>query len=198
VIAEYHHVLGILGAVLGACLYAYYHATIWLGRTRPHLFTWLSYGFINGVVFIAQVLKGGGAGSWTMAVATVGVLSVAIVALWKGEKVIAKVDWLSFVGVLIGIMLWIATSDALYAVVIATLINALGFVPTVRKSIYKPWEEPAIGWSLSVLQFGFGAVALESFTLTTALFPIAVAAMNAAFVAMLLIRRRQLAAVNLL
>ena len=93
---------------------------------------------------------------------------------------------------MVGVAVWIKTDNPLSAVVLVTIIDAIAFVPTFRKSYYKPNEETLIQYALASLKWVIGLFAIESLSLTTGLYPISLVATNGAFVVMALIRRRQI------
>ena len=70
--------------------------------------------------------------------------------------------------------------------------DACGFIPTFRKAFHKPHEETLMEYALSVVKFTIALFALESFNLTTWLYPASLVLTNGLFVAMLLGRRRSL------
>ena len=75
-----------------------------------------------------------------------------------------------------------------------TVIDALGFVPTFRKSYSRPFEETAVTYAISGLKFVVAILALENLSLVTWLYPASLVLMNGLFVGMVLTRRRQLSA----
>jgi hypothetical protein len=72
------------------------------------------------------------------------------------------------------------------------LIDIFAFIPTFRKSFTKPEQETATTYALDALKFFLSILALEAFTPVTYLYPAAIVLLDSSFVAMLLIRRRQL------
>ena len=117
---------------------------------------------------------------------------IFIFGLKRGEKDIVWIDWLSLVGALLALGLWAITNEPLLSVILITLIDALGFVPTFRKSYSKPNEETALTYGLSSLKFAIGIAALDNVTLVTALYPASLVLANGIFVAMVLLRRQKL------
>jgi len=192
VMYDYHVILGALGAGLGLLGYTLYFRSIFAGITKPHVFTWLTYFLLDIIVFAAQVIKGGGAGTWVTLTGVIGTFCVAAVALRLGEKHIRMSDWISFGAALFAIVLWVLTDTPLLAVIIAAIINFLAMAPTFRKSYVNPFQESTSIWVLDIIRFSMGIIALESLNLTTALFPAALVLGNAMLVAMILVRRRQL------
>ena len=192
-IYDYHVVFGLATIPLFVLGYGLYFRSIFRGETKPHLFTWLSYVFIDGTIFVAQLTSGGGVGSWVLGLATLINAGIVVVSFWRGEKRIHSSDWLCLLGVFVGIGLWLITDGPLGAVVVLTIINTVALIPTFRKAYEKPLEESVSIWSVDVFKFMLTVVALEQRTLTTALFPVGIIVINALLVAMILVRRRQLA-----
>lgn len=192
--ADYHVVLGMLALALqplGVALYI--SSTFWKG-TKPHPFTWFTFSVVDGTIFAAQLLHGGGPGAWLLGVTTFTSSLIFAVALWKGERRIARIDWIFLALALVGIAAWNATGNALYAVVLASFVELIAKVPTFRKAFLRPDEESVTIWSVGFVNFSLSIAALTTKSLITVLFPLVIVASNGALIAVILLRRRQLAA----
>lgn len=187
---DYHVLLGFAAVVIGGAGYIPYYRDIFRGTTKPHPFTWLGFSIPNGIAFAAQIVSGGGPGAWVSAITCVATFGIAAIAFKRGEKDITVFDWACFGGSLLGILLWKLTSDPLSAVVIVTIADLFAFAPTFRKGFLRPQEETATLFAISTFKYMLSLFALVTFNLTTALFPVAMAAANAAIVLMLLARRQ--------
>lgn len=187
---DYKVFLGLAAAVIGLAAYAYYFRSILSGKTKPHVFTWLVWSLIMAVVFAAQVQSGAGPGAWVTGITALCTFVVAASALKNATKDIRPFDWFCFAGALFGVVLWIATKNALLAVITVTIVDAIAFLPTFRKAYHKPFEENAAAFALNSLKFVFGLAALENYALTTWLYPASLVLTNGVFTIMLLIRRR--------
>ena len=183
--------LGIIATAMAFVSYIPYIRNMLSGKTKPHAFSWLVWGTLTAIAFVGQVSEGAGPGAWVTGFTACVSFFIFVTVLRTGEKDIAKSDWLSLVGAGIAMLLWWATSDPLIAVILITLIDALGFFPTFRKSYHKPYEETAITFAISGLKFVIAIIALENLTPTTWLYPASLVLMNGIFVVMLLIRRKQ-------
>ncbi|OGF67134.1 hypothetical protein A3H04_03020 [Candidatus Giovannonibacteria bacterium RIFCSPLOWO2_12_FULL_43_11c] len=188
---DQHAILGFIAVAIGIVGYIPYYRDIFRGTTKPHPFTWIGFGLLNAVTFVAQVVTGGGPGAWVTAITTVATFGIAIFAFRQGEKKITIFDWICFCGALMGIVLWKMTSDPFSAVVIVTIADLLAFAPTFRKAFLRPNEETATLYFMSVLKYGISLFALTIFSLTTAFFPVAITIANSAIVILILTRRGQ-------
>ena len=75
-----------------------------------------------------------------------------------------------------------------------TLADVIGCVPTMRKSMEKPHEETLSTYLVANFKWALSLMALDSFSLTTTLYPFAMFFANGMLVALLFYRRRAIAA----
>ena len=85
---------------------------------------------------------------------------------------------------------WVVTDNALNAVIVVTVVDALAFIPTFRKTFINPHEETIITFTFSAVTMALSLAALENFNLTTALYPASLVFTNILFVLMTLARRK--------
>ncbi len=162
------------------------------GKTKPHLFTWIIWTIVAGVVASAQFIKGAGPGGWATILCTGIYFSIAILSIRMGERTITKSDWFAFMGALTAIPLWWVTDDPMWSVILVTIIDSLGFYPTFRKSYSKPHQELAFMYAADASQYALALLAMKNYSITTVLYPLSVFATNGSFIVMLLWRRRVL------
>lgn len=186
---EYKAVLGMLAPIIGFIGYVPYFRDIFRGTTKPHMFSWFVWVLLLGTAFFAQIAEG--AGAWVTGFTAIVCLFIAVLAFSRGEKNITRLDWVCFVGALLGILLWKATSDPLSAIIIIIIVDIFAFAPTFRKAYGKPYEETALTYAASSVKFTIALFALEAYTLATVLYPAYLVCINAVFVGMVLSRRSQ-------
>ena len=184
--------LGILATIIAIVGYIPYFRNIFRGKTKPHAFSWFIWFLLTAIAFFAQISDNAGPGAWVTGFTAIICFVIFIFGLKQGEKNIVLTDWLSLFGALAALGLWAITNDPLLSVILISLIDALGFVPTFRKSYFKPNEETALTYVLSALKFAVGIAALDNVTLVTALYPASLILMNGIFVIMVLARRQKL------
>ncbi len=183
--------LSLLAIALTFVAFLPYIAQILRNRTRPHAFSWIVWGATTGLVFFAQLSEGGGAGAWPIGVSGAITLAVAALAVWKRTDLsITRTDWLFLIGALSALPLWFWTADALSAVIVLTIVDLLGFGPTLRKAYAFPHEEDAGFFALFAVRNGLAIGALERLNLATLLFPAATGAACLALIALVFFRRR--------
>ena len=168
-----------------------YIRSIRRGETKPHVFSWAIWGSTTFVVFLAQLADEGGAGAWPIGISGLITIYVAWLAYSKKtDTSITRADWLFFAMGMMSLPLWYVTSDPLWAVVILTFVDVLGFGPTFRKAYLRPFEEQLTFYVLMCARNLIVIMALEHYSATTVLFPAVIAFMTGAFILMVLYRRR--------
>ena len=142
---------GVVAATIAVASLLPYIANIVRGVTRPHLVTWLVWTAMTAVAFAAQVVGGGGPGAWaTGCTAALCVVILLLAATHRGEREVAFLDLLSLSACALAGLAWALTRDPTGSVVLVSIIDAMAFVPTIRKSIGKPQEETLLTHALSL------------------------------------------------
>lgn len=187
---EYKIVLGVVATVIGFVGYVPYVRDVVRQTTRPHLFSWFGWFVLEVIAFFAMIAKGAGPGAWAIGMSALVVFFIVCAALKNSDKQIVGADWFALTGALIGIVLWQTTHNPMLAIISVTIADMFAFAPTFRKAYYKPHEETATEFALSSVKFMFALAALNSFNLTTVLYPASLIITNAAFTIMVLRRRK--------
>jgi hypothetical protein len=171
--------------------YVPYARAIRLGEVKPHFYSWVIWSLTTSIVFLAQLAADGGAGAWPTGVSALITIYVAALAWWlKSDLSVTPLDRGFLAAALAALPAWFFTADPLWSVVILTLVDALGFGPTLRKLWHFPYEESLLFYALFVLRSVLSIVALETLNLTTVLFP-AMMVSACTLVCVLLCQRRR-------
>lgn len=163
------------------------------GATRPHVFSWVAWALTTTVVFFAQLQGKGGIGAWPTGVSALLTGLVALLAWRKrGDVTVSRMDWAFLLAALSSLPLWYLAADPLWAVVVLTTVDLLGFGPTLRKVYHQPYSEPALFYTLLALRNLTATLALEQHSLTTVLFPAVLGVTCLIILGLLLWRRSRL------
>ena len=193
----YKEILSAVAITLTFIAFLPYIRSIFQGTIKPHVFSWVIWGTTTFVVFLAQLEDGGGAGAWPIGVSASITIFIAILAYVKRtDIVITKTDWVFFISAISSLPFWYLTSDPLWAVVVLTIVDFLGFAPTVRKAYRYPHSESLLFFTLFTARNLIVIMALENYSLTTVLFPAVIAAACMLLIIMITYRRRALATVE--
>ncbi|MCU0653070.1 MAG: hypothetical protein MUD10_02315 [Candidatus Pacebacteria bacterium] len=181
-----------ISLVLGFALFIPYCVGIWKKETKPHLLTWTTWFVLTGIGFYLSFTSGGGAGAWPFALQSILCLAVVVYALIKRERNIVRIDWIIFAFVVLVLIFYVFTKDALLSAVFAGLIDSMGYIPTFRKSYAHPFQEPPLTYSLSLASWLFSILALSNYSITTLVYPTMLVFVNGGLVIFLLVRRKAL------
>ena len=160
-------------------------------KTKPHVFSWVIWGTTTFIVFLAQLQDGGGYGAWPTGLSGLITLYVALLAFIKtSDSTITALDWFFFITALSSLPFWYFTDNPLWAVIILTTVDILGFGPTVRKAYHHPLDENILFYAMFTVRNLLVIMALQHYSLTTILFPAAIALACLVLIIMLIIRRK--------
>ena len=183
------NIVAIVSVGMAMTGYWFYFKDIFAGKTKPHAFTWLIWATLTTIAFFGQQSDDAGAGAWVTAATAVISFAIFGLALTKGEKDITRSDKIFLGASILSIIPWLLTKDPLISIILVTIIDFLGFLPTIRKSIKKPYEETLSTYVLSGLKFVLAIIALDNYTLVTWLYPASLIVANWAFIVLLVIQR---------
>lgn len=106
-----------------------------------------------------------------------------------GNVTITRNDWISLWTSLAIIPIWLITENAVWAVILISLIDFIGFIPTIRKSWHEPESESLTAWSINSLKLGLSLLAMNNFMFVTVFYPASFIVLNVGFIIMCILRR---------
>jgi len=149
----YKEILSGVAIVLTLMAFIPYIRAILGGAVKPHVFSWVIWGATTFLAFLAQLEDKGGVGAWPIGVSGSITIFIACLAyLKRADVTITKTDWLFFVAALSSLPLWYFTSDPLWAVILLTTVDVIGFGPTVRKAYHFPYSESLLFFGLFAMR----------------------------------------------
>jgi hypothetical protein len=182
--------LSIIAIILTFIAFLPYIRAIKQKKIKPHVFSWIIWGVTTLVVFFAQLTDHAGVGAWPIGFSALITLYVAVLAYkGKADTIITLSDWFFFTLAMSSLPLWYITTNPLWAVIILTFTDVVGFAPTFRKAYTSPFDEQLTFFVLITIRNAIVLVALEHYSLTTTLFPAAIALACTVFIILVLLRR---------
>ena len=188
------HIFSAIAFVVTIALFAEYIRSIRAAKTVPHVFSWTIWGAGTIVVFLAQLAAGGGVGAWPIGFSGCITGYIAYLAYRRRhQSSIRPLDWFFFSLAALALPSWWLTSDPLWAVVLLTFADLIGFGPTFRRAYCFPYQEHAGFFMLGAFRNLLVVLALERYSWTTVLFPAAVGIACLSLACLLYIRRTAVA-----
>ncbi len=169
-------ILGAIAAGLALFSSYLYIRDIFRGNTRPHTYTWLIWSIVTTIAFLGQWVSGGGPGSWATGVAAVVTIFTLFLSLkgGYGTKDITNFDKVCLVLAILSILPWVLTKNVLWSVLLATLIDLIAFLPTMRKTWYAPKSESLGSMYADAVKHSLSIFSMSSYSLVNVIFPASV------------------------
>ncbi|HYG84423.1 MAG TPA: hypothetical protein VD907_06130 [Verrucomicrobiae bacterium] len=168
---DYKLLVGGIAVVMNIIAFLPYIIDTARGKCKPHIFSWLIWTLITGVVFISQVAEHAGPGAWVTGVTTLINLIILVLSLKQGSAKVTLIDKLCLAFALPAVALCYFTEELLISISLVIIADILAFIPTIRKSLTRPHEETFITYPISVVRCMLGLFAITNFTFTTAAYP---------------------------
>lgn len=169
-----------------------YLIDIFKRRTEPHVYTWLIWLITQGTATVGVYYGGGGWGAAGLTLGTVLVAVVFLLSFRYGTKNITKSDTLVLIAALAAVLVWWQLNQPVLAVLMVSAIDALGYIPTYRKSWSEPWSETASSWGIFAAGNFISLFGLAALNLLTVTYLATIMVANTILLTLILIRRRKI------
>lgn len=175
---DFKIIFGAIAAGLALISSYLYIRDIFRGNTKPHTYTWLIWSIVTTIAFFGQVVSGGGPGSWATGVAAVVTIITLLISLkgGYGTKDITRFDTVCLVLAILSILPWLLTKNVLWSVLLATFIDLIAFVPTMRKTWHAPQSESLGSMYVDAVKHALSTVSMGTYSLITLVYPLSVLA----------------------
>lgn len=185
------NILSILAVILTFIGYVPYIRSIIQKKTKPHIYSWFVWTLDGFIIFGLQITHGAGPSSFVAFSA--GLLALTVILLTivhKGKSDITLTDTMFTILALLALGIWLIAKQPLLSAVLIMLVDVLGFVPTIRKSWWKPYSENATFYIVNSIRFCIALFALKEYSIITVLYPGIWFLGNVLFTGMLFSRRK--------
>ncbi len=139
-------VLTIAAGVLFLLGFLPYIRAILRRETVPSKASWLIWAGLDTITVLGMLFAGSLNGQIFGAVA--GAWVTTALALKYGSAGWTRLDKLCLGGAVLGIVLWLTTSNPLFGIVISQTVVLLGAVPTVTSAWKDPSQEDRFSWTV--------------------------------------------------
>lgn len=187
----YKQILGALAVFLALVSYFPYVRDIMKGETKPHAFSWLIWLILTAVGFFIQMENGAGPGAWFNGFMIFVCAFIMIAGIAKGRSEIIFVDWICLALASIATYFWLVAKDPYISITLVIAADALGTIPTIRKSYIHPHTETIETYAINAFRIFLAIFALEKISFITASYHVYMILANALLVSVLLVRRKK-------
>ncbi len=143
-------------------------------RVKPHIMSWVGWGFVTIIGAIAMYADGS---SWIAGyIAFQGFICFAIAAYAVIRKVAVYstgfYDYILFVLGIIGVILWQVSGVAEIALIFAIAADLFFGLPTIIKTWKEPTSETKFPWGMNVISDITALFAIQTFVFHEVAYPI--------------------------
>ncbi len=145
---------------------SYYLYETLSGKAQPNRVTWLLWGLLPAIIFVAQRAQGVEGLSWVTFAAGATPFLIVLAsfvnkkAYWKTQRR----DYIVMTAALSGIGLWAITDNPNLAIVFSIAADFFAGLPTLLKSIKHPESESWVAFAISACGFAIGVLAIQTYT----------------------------------
>jgi hypothetical protein len=187
---EFKALLAIVATILTVIGYIPYFRDIFLRKTQPHIYTWLIWAITQGIAVIGMWYGGGSWGAVALTTTLILVVAVFLLSFRYGTKNITTLDTILCVSALGAVFVWWKLEQPLLAVIMATAIDMIGYIPTMRKSFVEPRSETVSTWFIFVAANIISISALAEFNALTLTYIVSISIGNLIIAGICILRRR--------
>lgn len=164
---NYKFIIAIIASILTIIAYIPYLKDIFARKTHPHLFTWFIWMLTQGTAAVALLHGGGKFGSFSLITGTMLVMFIFLLSFEYGTKDVSKNDKIILALALFAIMIWRQLDSPLLAILMVSIIDGAGYIPTIRKSFNDPWGETLSFWAMMAVVDCLAIIANAKYNLLT-------------------------------
>lgn len=183
--------IGLIAGVVGGLCFVPYFRDIFLHKTKPHIYTWLIWSLLQGTSVFIMLYGGAGIGVLPFVIGTILCGSIFILSFKYGTKNITLFDTICLIGALFALTFYIFLHDPLVSIILVSLIDFIGFVPTFRKSYVEPKTETSSTYLISAISSILAIGALLNYSFITLLYPITLILTDMTCWSIIIFRRRK-------
>jgi hypothetical protein len=178
------------GVVVGLGFSIPYIIDILRKKTQPHAYTWLIWSLTQGIGAAGILHGGGGITGYGWWMSTGIAFLVFLLSFRYGTKNITRSDTFVLAAAIIAILAWVGLHEPLLAVILATLIDFLGYIPTFRKSWTEPWREDLLAWVGFIIAPTLSFLSLTEYNFLTSTYVVMTILANLGLSLLLIVRRQ--------
>lgn len=150
-----------IAGIVSLVAYGIYIFSTIKGETKPSRSTWWILTLVGIVIMWSSYALGSTDNLWIQMSYVIGPGIIAVLSLKYGDNFgFEKLDWICLIGAFVSIILWIVFNSPLVALLGSIIVDAIGLIPTIKKSYTNPKEEDPTAWSLEMFASILNAIAI--------------------------------------
>lgn len=177
-----------IAGILELLVYVLIIRSMQKGVTKPNLAGWVLYTVAMGMIVASSIALSAWQVLFLAFAYLIGQVVIIGLSFKTGYFAFSKFDYACIGLSLLGLLLWIQTTNPLYALILNVGVDALGTLAIARKVYLHQETEDRIAWVLASGIATLNLFAITSFDISNALFPVYIVFANV-LIAVLSFRR---------
>ncbi|MCX6785381.1 MAG: hypothetical protein NTZ18_00835 [Candidatus Komeilibacteria bacterium] len=169
---NYYHIIGLVAGLLSFSAYVLYIITTLKGKTKPNKATWWILTLIGLMIASSYYAEGARDTMWIALSYIAGPLIIAFLSLKYGEGSWETLDKICLAVALASAVVWYLSSSALLVLMINIFMDAVGLIPTIKKSYLRPENEDRFAWTIESVAGLLTLLAIEKWSFSIAVYPL--------------------------
>jgi hypothetical protein len=181
---------GVISSILAVICFIPYTKDIFQRKTEPHRYSWLIWTILQTVGAMAQLKEGARYGAWALSIGAIFCFAIFLLSFKYGTKNISRFDVACLVGSIFAIAIYFFVTNPIWAIIVVTSVDFVGYLPTFRKGYEEPFTETISTFIISAVANALSIAALQSYNATTIIYLASLFITNSSFSTMILLRRK--------
>ncbi len=183
---NFHQLAGEISGIIAVIAFVPYILSILKGETRPNRASWLIWAVLGILILASYHSSGATTTIWIPVVYATIPTAVFLLSFRYGTGGLNYLDTVCLCGAALGLLLWKITDSPEIALYMNIAVDALGFLPTLKKAYLQPASENKPAWIIGTSATIINLLAINSWQVSIALYPIYLVLFNSAVTIMLL------------
>lgn len=164
---NYKIICALVASIASVSCFIPYIRDIFKGTTTPHKYTWLIWTILQITGSFIMFNEDAGLGALSLAAGGLLCGFIFILSIKRGTKNITFFDIACLIGALISICIWVFLKNPILSIILISLIDFIGFLPTLRKIYIEPYSETVSTYFLSVISVSFSLLVISDYNFST-------------------------------
>ncbi|MSU74301.1 hypothetical protein EXS57_00810 [Candidatus Kaiserbacteria bacterium] len=164
--------IGYAAGILGLIPYILFIRAMRKGTEKINLAGWILYDVSMLMIVASSIALNAWQSVWLAVAYLFGQSAMIVLSFRTGYFAFSRFDYGCIGLSLLGLLLWISTSNPLYALVLNVAVDALGTLSIAKKVYIHPGTEDTIAWIAALSVAAFNVFAVASFDVSNALYPV--------------------------
>lgn len=157
------------------------------GKTRPNKASWVIWSVTTTILFFSYFFVGARATIFLPAAYVLNCFIILFLSFKYGSSSPwSRLDIISISVAGFSLIIWFLTKNPLLALLMNLTMDAVAYLPTIKKSYTNPISENTLAWALFFLGACFNLLAINDFSFQIVIHPLVMFLMNSAVLAVLL------------